>query len=64
MGITMEKIIASGPVIVEDGKLLLIRDNKDDFYKFPGGRVEDGENFEETCLRETGEEINGRHYYS
>jgi hypothetical protein len=30
-------IIASGQVIIRDGKILV---NKDDFYKLPGGTVE------------------------
>ncbi len=51
-------IIASGPVIIEDGKLLVDKDDKDDFYKIPGGRIEGIESLEETCCRETKEEIN------
>ena len=52
-------IIASGPVIVEEGKLLVNKDDKDEFYKLPGGTVESGENLEETCHREVKEENNG-----
>ena len=53
-------IIASGPVIIEDGKLLVNKDNKDDFYKLPGGTVEqNAESLEEACHRETKEENNG-----
>lgn len=53
-------IVASGPVIIEDGKLLVNKDNKDDFYKLPGGTVEEGiEDLEEACHRETKEENNG-----
>ena len=53
-------IIASGPVIIENGELLVNRDNKDDFYKLPGGTVEPGtESLEEACHRETKEENNG-----
>ena len=52
-------IVASGPVIIEKGKLLVNRDNKDDFYKLPGGTVEQGESLEEACHRETKEENNG-----
>lgn len=52
----MKKIIASGPVIIENGKLLVIKEGEDDFYKIPGGRVEGKESFEETCLREFNEE--------
>jgi len=53
-------IIASGPVIVEEGKLLVNKDNKDDFYKLPGGTIEEGiESLTEACKREVKEEING-----
>lgn len=52
-------IIASGPVIIEEGKLLVNKDDKDDFYKLPGGTVEDGDSLEEACYRETKEEVNG-----
>jgi ADP-ribose pyrophosphatase YjhB (NUDIX family) len=56
----MKYIIASGPVIIEKGKLLVNKDNKDDFYKLPGGTIEEGiEDLEGTCHRETKEEING-----
>jgi ADP-ribose pyrophosphatase YjhB (NUDIX family) len=55
----MQKIIiASGPVIVEAGKVLLNKSSEDDFWKFCGGRVE---NFEEglvdTARREVKEEM-------
>jgi len=53
-------IIASGPVIIENGKLLVNKDDKDDFYKLPGGTIEQGvESLEEACHRETKEENNG-----
>lgn len=52
-------IIASGPVIIENRKLLVNKDNKDDFYKLPGGTVEeDIEDLEEACHREVKEEDN------
>ncbi|HRZ85187.1 MAG TPA: NUDIX domain-containing protein [Candidatus Paceibacterota bacterium] len=52
-------IVASGPVIIENGKLLVSLDNKDDFYKIPGGTVNESDNsLEETCMREVKEEIN------
>lgn len=53
-------IIASGPVIIEKGKLLVNKDDKDDFYKLPGGQVENyDKSLEEACHRETKEENNG-----
>src|SRR3989344_3286229 len=56
----MKYIIASGPVIIEKGKLLVNKDNKDDFYKLPGGQVEDyDKTLEDACHRETKEENNG-----
>ena len=56
----MKYLIASGPVIIENGMLLVNKDNKDDFYKLPGGTVEEGvEDLEEACHREVKEEING-----
>jgi len=55
----MKKIVASGPVIMEDGKLLVSKDSKDDFYKIPGGTVEEGETLKQCCIREVKEETNG-----
>ena len=56
----MKYIIASGPVIIKKGKLLVNKDDKDDFYKLPGGTIEEGiESLEEACHRETKEENNG-----
>jgi len=37
----LKMIIASGPVIVEDNKVLLNKDVKDEFWKFCGGRIND-----------------------
>ena len=51
-------IIASGPVIVEDNKVLLVKHGEDSFWKFCGGRVEDREsNLRETACREVREEM-------
>lgn len=55
---TMGKVLVSGPVIIQDGKLLLIKDD-DNIYKIPGGKVESGESLEDACKREVKEEING-----
>lgn len=51
-------IVASGPVIIEHNKLLVVKDNKDPFYKLPGGTVKEKENLEKGCLRRAKEEIN------
>ncbi len=55
--LNMKAIVAAGPVIIENGKLLVNKDLKDDFYKIPGGTVEPGtEDLEEACYREAREE--------
>ena len=53
-------IVASGPVIIEDGKLLVNKDDKDDFYKLPGGTVEPGDSLIDACHREVLEENRGK----
>jgi len=56
-------IIAAGPVIIEDGKVLLNRERKSDgeespYFMFPGGTVDDFSiPFEETAIREAKEEM-------
>lgn len=55
----MKFIIASGPVIIEKGKLMVNKDDKDNFYKLPGGTIEEGiEDLEKACHREAKEENN------
>lgn len=51
-------IVASGPVIIDNGKLLVAKDNKDDFYKFIGGTVKEGESLEDACIRKAKEAVN------
>jgi len=53
-------IVASGPVIIEKGKLLVAKDNKDNFYKLPGGTVNEGETLEAACKRIAKEECNAK----
>ena len=56
-GNPVEVTIASGPVIIKDGKVLLDKHGDDDFWKFPGGRQRDGESMKETAIREAKEEL-------
>ena len=51
-------IIASGPVIVENGKVLLNKHGEDMFWKFCGGKVEDyNTNLIDNARREVKEEM-------
>jgi 8-oxo-dGTP pyrophosphatase MutT (NUDIX family) len=51
-------IIVSGPVIVEDGKVLLNKHGDTEFWKFCGGRVEDFDlDLQEAARREVKEEM-------
>ncbi|MFC1686954.1 NUDIX hydrolase [Patescibacteria group bacterium] len=52
-------IIASGPVIIENGKVLLNKHGDDNIWKFPGGKVEDFSelSLEEHAKREVKEEM-------
>ena len=63
----MNIIIASGPVIIENNKVLLNKHGDDNFWKFPGGRIDPvdyGVDFtdplnslETACAREVKEEM-------
>lgn len=50
-------IIASGPVIVKEGKVLLDISGKDKFWKFCGGIIKKNETLKETALRRAKEEL-------
>lgn len=50
-------IIASGPVIVENGKVLLNQHGDTDFWKFCGGQVRENESLIETASRRVNEEM-------
>lgn len=51
-------IIASGPVIVEEGKVLLNKHGDDKFWKFCGGRVDESEfHLQQVARREVKEEM-------
>ena len=47
-------------VIPHQDKILLEYNGDDDYYFYPGGRVEDYETIEEAAVREMREEINGQ----
>lgn len=51
-------IVASGPVIVEEGRVLLNKHGDTSFWKFCGGRVEDfSTGLKENAAREAKEEV-------
>lgn len=53
-------IICSGPVIIENSKVLLIKETKSygiTPWFFPGGKIEGNETYEQACIRETREEV-------
>lgn len=43
-------------IIIQDGKVAMVHSLKYDYYKFPGGGMEDGESLEESLIREVAEE--------
>ena len=43
-------------IIVRGGKIAMVRSKKYDYYKFPGGGIEDGEDFVDALIREVREE--------
>ena len=43
-------------IIIKDGRIAMIHSQKYDYYKFPGGGIENGENPVEAMIRETQEE--------
>ena len=49
--------IASGPVIIQDGKVLLDKHGDDEFWKFPGGKLRDDNSMRDNAIREVKEEL-------
>lgn len=43
-------------IILRDGKVAMVHSLKYDYYKFPGGGIEDGESLENALIREVAEE--------
>ncbi len=54
-GVTFSRPSARG-IIIKDGKLAMIHSVKYDYYKFPGGGIEKGEDKESGLIREVQEE--------
>lgn len=50
-------IIAAGPVIVENNKVLLDKQGADVFWKFCGGKIKEDESLAETAIRRSKEEL-------
>ena len=43
-------------ILIRDGRIAMVHSLKYDYYKFPGGGIEAGENHEQALIRETMEE--------
>ena len=43
-------------IIIRDGRIAMVHSLKYDYYKFPGGGIEDGESLEQALIREVAEE--------
>lgn len=53
----MNSIYKAGALIIKNKKLLLVREKNEDFFIYPGGRIEKNEKPEETLKRELKEEL-------
>ena len=62
----------AGCVILEEGKILLVNEKKDRYWKIPSGKIDPGETPDQTAIRETMEETGlevrliknlGEHYF-
>lgn len=49
--------IATGPVVIENGKVLLDKHGEDAFWKFPGGKLNDGYTPRTNAIKEIQEEL-------
>ena len=45
----------AGCLVVENGKVLMVKEAKDNYWKIPSGKIDYGESAEETAVRETRE---------
>lgn len=48
----------AGCIILEDNKILLLKKKTKSWWEIPGGTMEEGENAQETAIREIKEELN------
>ncbi len=53
----MMKKIATAAVVYHENKILIAQRAKDDYWEFPGGRIDEGETPEECLIREYWEEL-------
>lgn len=53
----LKKEKSCGCIIIKDNKVLLVYEKRRNFWGFPKGHMEDGENEIETALREVKEEV-------
>ncbi|HSW66550.1 MAG TPA: NUDIX domain-containing protein [Bacillota bacterium] len=44
-------------LVVRDGRVLILRVRGEDFWELPGGRIDEGEQIEDTLRREIAEEL-------
>ena len=49
---------ATAAVLAHENKILIAQRAKDNFWEFPGGRIDEGETPEECTIREMKEELN------
>jgi ADP-ribose pyrophosphatase YjhB (NUDIX family) len=52
--------IAAGVVLIQDRKVLVVRESDESVYSFPGGTLEGNESPEQTAIREVEEELRVR----
>lgn len=51
------QIHRTGSILIKDKRLLVARDKDEDYFKSPGGRIDPGEEPEQTIVRELKEEL-------
>ena len=54
--------IRVGAIIIKDDKILMVKNNRDDYYYSVGGRIQFGETAEQAVKREVQEELEDKTY--